>query len=146
MFFVFLDDPNVQPRTDKAVNESEEFCCMFSSKLDDCRLLFGAEMDGFESENTVDIDAIDLNSLNFVELKVNRRPLNKWNEQSFLRYKLRNWWSQCYLVGVSRMIVGQRTDRGIVDELEVLDINRESKKASVKFAKKFTLVVLLKLV
>lgn len=104
---------------------------MFSSKLDGCRLLFGAEMDGIESEKTIDIEATDLNTLNFVELKVNRRPLNKWNEQSFLRYKLRNWWCQCYLVGISRMIVGQRTDRGVVDGLDVLDINQESKKASV---------------
>lgn len=130
---MYLDDPKVKPRTDTPVNESEEFCCMFSTKLDKCCLLFGAEMDGIESEETVDIEATDLNSLKFVELKCNRRPLNKWNEQSFLRYKLRNWWCQCYLVGVSRMIVGQRTDRGVVDELQVLDINKESKKASVWF-------------
>lgn len=129
---MYLDNPDVTPRTDTPVNESEEFCCMFSSKLEECRLLFGAEMDGIESENTIDIETADLNSLSFVELKVNRRPLNHRNELSFLRYKLRSWWCQCFLVGVSRMIVGVRTDRGIVDELQMLDINQEIKKASVK--------------
>jgi hypothetical protein len=43
----------------EAVNENEEFCCMFKSRLGDSSLLFGAEMDGFQLSDNCDSKSKD---------------------------------------------------------------------------------------
>lgn len=114
------------------VNESEEFCAMFTSKLNGMQLLYGAEMDGIESDQLVDLTTCNLERVNFVELKVHRRASNGRQQQNFYRYKVRNWWCQCFLVGVSKVIMGERDDDGIVDELHTLDINEIAKGGKVR--------------
>ena len=59
------------------VIESEEFCCMFRTRLGAHSIVYGAEMDGLEVNDrlnglTGDVDGIDLNGETFVELKTSR--------------------------------------------------------------------------
>lgn len=87
-----IDNPSKKPPTDEPVNECEEFCCMFSTTLNGQRILYGAEMDGIESDHSYDLNDVDLNQLNFVELKVKIREQNHRQKQNYHRFKLRNWW------------------------------------------------------
>ncbi len=65
----------------KPVNENEEFCAMYRTRLGNHSVVYGAEMDGFQLKNPIDpdtcegmnIDEIDLNQDGFfVELKTSR--------------------------------------------------------------------------
>ena len=62
------------------VIESEEFCCMFRTRLGAHSIVYGAEMDGLEVSDGLKLrhgpnasaDGIDLNCETFVELKTSR--------------------------------------------------------------------------
>ncbi|XP_055305374.1 decapping nuclease DXO homolog [Sitodiplosis mosellana] len=120
--YILTDKPSEKPPTNVAVNEAEEFCCMFSTTLNGQRILYGAEMDGIESDDTNDLDHVDLNQFKFVELKVKLREQNHRQKQNYHRFKLRNWWCQSFLVNIKRIIVGTRTSDGIVNELSTVDV------------------------
>lgn len=127
-----LDSP--APDTTAPVQESEEFCAMFSTTLEGKRLLYGAEMDGILSPNKpIDKDNPSpdvLNRLEFVEVKVKRRETNQRQVDNFYRFKTRNWWCQSFLVNVGKIFVGFRDDRGIVDEIQEMslkELDRESR-------------------
>lgn len=54
----------------------------------------------------------------FVEVKVKRRETNQRQISNFYKFKARNFWSQCFLVGIDRVHVGIRNDEGIVEEIK----------------------------
>lgn len=126
-----LDNPSEKPPTNVPVNEAEEFCCMFSTTLNGQRILYGAEMDGIESNDTQDLDNADLNQFKFVELKVKLREQNHRQKQNYHRFKLRNWWCQSFLVNIKKIIVGTRTTDGIVNELSTVDVKDIPKQCQV---------------
>lgn len=95
---------------------------MFESKLDNIRLMYGAEMDGIDSDVKVDLDNVDLNLLKFVEVKSRIRAHKPFQHDNFLKFKLRNWWCQSFLVNIKEVLVGVRDHRGIVDELQTFDL------------------------
>ncbi|XP_053685218.1 decapping nuclease DXO homolog [Sabethes cyaneus] len=124
---VLTDDPNSEPNTSAPVVESEEFCCLFSTTLENKRILYGAEMDGIFSQTPINRDQIDatlLNRLQFVEVKVKRRESNQRQADNFFRFKSIKWWCQSFLVNVQRLFVGLRNDRGIVDEITEMSLKQ----------------------
>lgn len=131
VFFLYTEQPTVQPNTNEPVNENEEFCCMFKTRLGDSQLLYGAEMDGIDSSETVDMNTVDLNSLNFVELKVKLKEERENQHRNYLRFKLRNWWCQSFLVNIRNIIVGTRNRVGIVTQITELDVRSFPKEAKV---------------
>lgn len=104
---------------------------MFSTTLNGQRILYGAEMDGIEGEKPSDLNKVDLNQCKFIELKVKLREQHQRQQQNYLRFKLRNWWCQSFLVNIKKIIVGTRTDDGIVDELSTLDVRDITKQCKV---------------
>lgn len=130
-FFISLDDPLKKPETNTPVNENEEFCCMFSTKLNEQRLLYGAEMDGIECQAACDIETIDLNECKFVELKVKLKEQFHRQKQNFLRFKLRNWWCQCFLANIKKVIFGTRNADGIVCNITPMHVNDIPKQVEV---------------
>lgn len=120
-----------KPETNEPVNENEEFCCMFSTKLNNQRLLYGAEMDGIECEAAYDIDNVDLNKCKFIELKVKLKEKFGRQKQNFLRYKLRNWWCQCFLANIKKVIYGTRNADGIVCDITPIHVNDIPKQVGV---------------
>lgn len=95
---------------------------MFKTKLTGKRLLYGAEMDGIEKVERVDLNEADMNKLEFVELKVKLREEHKNQKINNLRFRLRNWWCQCFLANIKKIVVGTRSPAGIVDEMTELDV------------------------
>ncbi|XP_017064450.1 decapping nuclease DXO homolog [Drosophila eugracilis] len=115
--------PQCKPVTNKPVNECEEFMAMFQGKLNEIELLFGAEMDCVVSQVPVDFkDPKVLNSLNFVELKTSAHNMTHKQLRSFDNYKSANWWSQSFLVGITRIYAGLRDPEGKVQEIKEFDV------------------------
>lgn len=122
MISLYTDTPTIEPYTSVPVLEATEFCCMFTAKLENTSILFGAEMDGIDSKEIVDLSKTNLNDLKFTELKCRIRPSNQRQIDNFYRFKTINWWCQSYLTNVQKIIVGLRTENGIVDELESINV------------------------
>lgn len=95
---------------------------MFTTRLENTRILYGAEMDGIESNSAVDLSVINPNDLKFTELKVSLKVSNERQMQSFNRFKTRNWWCQSYLANVQKIVVGVRSPNGIVNRLESMNV------------------------
>lgn len=118
------------------VDENEEFCCMFSTTLAGQKLLYGAEMDGIETDTLQDLNSVDLNQFQFIEMKVKLREQHERQKQNYLRFKLRNWWCQSFLANVKKIVVGTRDKSGVVDNLSVLnvkDIPKQNRVGSCTF-------------
>lgn len=110
-----------KPDTNAPVNETEGFYCMYTATLNEQRLLFSAEMDGMESDVALDIENVDLNECKFIELKVKLVETDK-QERNFFRFTLRDWWCQCFLANIKKIIVGYRNEDGIVRELSTIHV------------------------
>jgi len=110
------------------LNENEEFCCMFRSKLGQFRLVYGAEMDCYVDRNVQ--DSCPLRTDKFVEFKTARKPSHPGQLNTLYRFKYLKWWLQSFLVGIPTVIVGWRDDAGIVHEVE--DINVRSMPRSAR--------------
>ena len=57
-------DNTTTSTTINPVNENEEFCCIFRSRLGSHSIVYGAEMDGFRlksSQDLRDLEFLDLN-------------------------------------------------------------------------------------
>ena len=125
------------------VIESEEFCCMFRTRLGAHSIVYGAEMDGLEVNDrlnglTGDVDGIDLNGETFVELKTSRivehpgqvgwtgnfpekllhhHQNSVFQERTLKKFKQIKWWCQSFLVGVPTIVCGFRDDDGVVEKV-----------------------------
>lgn len=95
---------------------------MFTTRLENTSILFGAEMDGIESSTVVDLTKTNLNDLKFTEVKVRIKPMNQRHANNFDRFKSRNWWCQSHLTNIPKIVVGYRTENGIVDELKTINV------------------------
>jgi len=104
------------------VNENEEFCCLFRTRLGTHSIVYGAEMDGYRlrtpSEGPLNLDDFDLNQDgHFIELKTSRVIDSPRLEASFARHKIIKWWCQSFLVCIPVVVCGFRNDHGIVNRL-----------------------------
>ena len=107
-FKCYSIDPKLKSHSERdeskhdPVNENEEFCCVFKSRLGSNSLLYGAEMDGFkmaDASKRCDVAALDLsNDGVFVELKTSRLIENDRQWNSFCRFKTQKWWAQSFMV------------------------------------------------
>jgi RAT1-interacting protein len=118
--FIFADGPDAMPDPSKPVVESEEFCCMFESRMGDLSVLYGAEMDGIRA--TGDCTDFDLNQQEWVEVKAKLRESHPRQVTSYHKFKARNWWCQSFLVGIDRIVVGVRNEAGIVEAIEEVSL------------------------
>lgn len=130
LYFLYIkDSPNSQPDTLEPVNESEEFCCLFSTKLGTNSLLYGAEMDGVCSKNMLEAP-VDWKTIKFIELKTNR-TIETDNQYRNYQKKLLKWWCQSFIVGIENVMCGMRTDSGLVFELNNIKVSDMPKTCKV---------------
>ncbi|XP_069672153.1 decapping and exoribonuclease protein-like isoform X2 [Periplaneta americana] len=126
--YMTSDKPGREPDSSQPVNEREELCVMFRTKLNSHRLLFGAEMDGVNSKTAINSCA-ELAQAEFIELKTSRQIETRRQDDNFRRFKLIKWWGQSFLVGIKEVICGFRDDRGIVHRLEPFEVSKLPKMA-----------------
>lgn len=89
-------------------------------------------MDGIECEQKVDLEQIDFNRMRFVELKTKIQAQNEHQQRNFMRFKSLNWWSQSFLVGIEKILVGNRARNGIVNSIEELRLDDLRRNCRVK--------------
>ena len=100
--------PQAPPDTSAPVNENEEFCCLFRSKVHEaglfmaelsnlyiCQvggmsLVYGAEMDAYDSKEKVH-SGEKLKPEKFVEMKTSRIVENERQDRTFRRFKILKW-------------------------------------------------------
>ncbi|XP_018006709.1 decapping and exoribonuclease protein [Hyalella azteca] len=94
-------------------DENESYCVIVRTQLSEHSLLYGAEVDGMDKK------LYSSNRLprptDLIELKTHR--LSRARTQSLPKYKMRETWVQCALVGIPRVVCGFRDDRGVVRRL-----------------------------
>ncbi|XP_063697940.1 decapping nuclease DXO homolog [Culicoides brevitarsis] len=115
--YLMAEAPNARPRPELPVKEAEEFCLMYQATLNGHKMLYGAEMDGVDTKNEVK-NLKDLQNVKQVELKVKREEQKYYQKQNFVKFKQIKWWCQSFLVGIERVLVGLRDDKGIVYRVE----------------------------
>lgn len=127
--YMCSDHPRSRPDPSAPVNENEELCVIFTSKLNERRLLFGAEIDGVLNCDHEIRGCEDLAQSRLVELKTNRQIDNPSQYNSFQRYKLLKWWVQSHLVGIKYILCGFRNDKGVVQKLRQFNVSKIPDKA-----------------
>ncbi|XP_028038221.1 decapping nuclease DXO homolog [Bombyx mandarina] len=138
--FMTSDHPEANPNPDVPVDETEEFSLVLTTKLNNHKIIYGAEMDAIRCDKVVvpsppsnDADPQTvleyLCDKEFIELKTNRHIENNKQEINFRRYKCKKWWCQSFLVGVDTILCGFRNDKGIVEELKVFTVKELSKQS-----------------
>ena len=127
-------DVNRRPANPEPVVESEEFCCVYRTRLGPHSIVFGAEMDAIQPRSDGEVigdkETIDLNEDTFVELKTSRNIEHEGQERSFCRFKLLKWWCQSFLVGIPEVICGFRDDDGLVHTITQFDMKDIVRKGS----------------
>lgn len=98
-------------RQGKIVNTNAEYNGVFRSSLGPHKLLFGAEIDG-----------LDENKTDYIELKTTSTLSHK-NINTFQNKILLKWWTQSYIAGVPKIIVGCRNEKQQVEALNELRVN-----------------------
>ena len=99
----------------ESVNTNIQFCSVFKSKIGSHSLLLGGEVDAILD----DFDP-DNHQASYIELKTNKVINNDRQLRSFEKFKLIKVWSQSFLSGVSRIIIGFRNDDGILVSHETI--------------------------
>lgn len=120
--------PESLPDTNMAVNEAEEFCCVFRSRLDRFSLVYGAEMDGYDIREKVE-QGEKLLPNKFVEMKTSRMIEHDRQRNNFFRFKVMKWWGQSFLVGIEEIVCGWRNDNGIVSDIQSFSVESLPKSA-----------------
>lgn len=133
--YMFSKDPNIKPNGDEPANANEEFCVMFSTRINGTLVLYGAEVDGVESDVAIDERNKLLDGVKLVEVKTNRIIFNQRGEKTFIRKTLK-WFCQSFLVGIENIYVGFRDQNGIVKEVVKYPVNDLPKKATGMWDKK----------
>lgn len=129
--FLTAESPGGPVLSEDPVNENTEFCCLFRTRLGKLSLVYGAEMDAYQSSSRVE-QGEPLRPGNFVEMKTSRNIEQDRQERSFRRYKQLKWWAQSFLVGTKEVLCGWRDDSGLVSRLESFSV-RELPRGAVEW-------------
>lgn len=87
-------NPGECPNTEAPVDENEEFCCLFRTRICGTSIVYGAEMDAYKANRRLNEGEV-LNPDKFVEMKTSRMIDNERQDRSF-RLKI-NFWTWIYI-------------------------------------------------
>ena len=93
-----------------------DLCFVYRTRLNEHSLVYGAEMDCFESIVKLD-EPLDSNLFESVELKTCKHIENERHRNSFKRFKTMKWYNQSFLINVKKISVGYWRNQHIVDEI-----------------------------
>jgi len=102
-------------------NWSEEFCCLFRTRIGKVSVVYGAEMDAYQSDKIIKPEE-PLLPEKFLELKTSRIIETDNQNRNFRKFKLLKWWSQSFLVGTRQIQCGWRDDDGLVSDLQTFNV------------------------
>lgn len=107
----------IEGREDAVVSNYAQYCSIVRTGFGKTKIVIGGEVDAIETykpkDKTLPID--------WVELKTSAEISNERDQIKFER-KLLKFWAQSFLIGVPKIIVGFRTQQGLLQRLEELDV------------------------
>ncbi|KAF7616460.1 hypothetical protein AFLA_004520 [Aspergillus flavus NRRL3357] len=106
----------IESRDELVVNNNAQYCSIVRTGIGKTRLIIGGEVDAvWDCKPARKEDVI-----HWVELKTSAEIRNDRDMVKYER-KLLKFWAQSFLLGVPKIIVGFRDERGIVHRLEELE-------------------------
>lgn len=106
---------------DAKVNEKEYYISIIKAKLNEHRMLFGAEVDCYDSSITRNPN---MSMCQYIELKTTIDRGNR-NISDISDEKLLKYWIQSYLAGIPKIVVGYRSrSNGILKKTETFQTNK----------------------
>ncbi|KAK2734026.1 decapping endonuclease targeting mRNA [Myotisia sp. PD_48] len=103
----------IESRINDVVNNNPQYCSVVRTGIGSTRMLLGGEVDAlWDCKPDLKDDPI-----NWVELKTSAVIRNSSDAITFER-KLLKFWAQSFLLGVPKIIVGRRTQDGLLVDLE----------------------------
>jgi len=106
----------IESRTTEIVNNKAQFCSIVKTAFADISLVLGGEVDAVWDAKSGSPE----DSSNYVELKTTKQLSTLRDEAAFER-KLLRFWSQSFLLGVQKIIVGERNNDGILLRVREMD-------------------------
>ncbi|KAI9202292.1 RAI1 like PD-XK nuclease-domain-containing protein [Polychytrium aggregatum] len=110
-------DPSSDSTEPKLINTNEQFCSVCKTKLGDLSLIIGGEVD-CQTEGARDPANP---SANYIELKTNKVFKHERQQFNFEKFKLLRIWAQSFLLGIPKVVLGFRTEEGILSHLETMN-------------------------
>lgn len=112
------EKPGMPAATGAPVVERESLQAVARSRLGKHNIIICGEVDALDNavQNERSMEK-------YVELKTRIIPKDEMQEKKFRRYKLWNWWSQSYLMGLKRVICGFRDHKGVVRYLKEYSVD-----------------------
>ncbi|KAI8911491.1 RAI1 like PD-XK nuclease-domain-containing protein [Gorgonomyces haynaldii] len=108
-------EPNgFMERDQGQVNTNVQFCSVFSTKLNQHRIVMGGEVDCLYRKRKED-------KYSYCELKTNRVIVSDRQQRNLIKYKLLKTWIQSFLIGVKHVIFGYRDDQGLLQQIQVYE-------------------------
>ncbi|KTW27348.1 hypothetical protein T552_04156 [Pneumocystis carinii B80] len=105
----------IEHRNDIIVNNHVQYCSVVRTSLDKTTLVMGGEVDcAWDAKPDPPENPVP----NYVELKTTRSLTSHSARRTFELHKLLKFWSQSFLLGIPRIIVGFRTDDGYLESIE----------------------------
>ncbi|PSS10595.1 hypothetical protein M430DRAFT_21950 [Amorphotheca resinae ATCC 22711] len=105
----------IEGRENLIVNNHAQYCSVVKTGIGNTALILGGEVDA-----VWDVKPSDGSPVNWVELKTSAEIRNDRDMVTFER-KLMKFWIQSFLLGVPKIIVGFRTQDGILKRIEEID-------------------------
>ncbi|CAG9807070.1 unnamed protein product [Chironomus riparius] len=113
------------PGASLPVYKREEFCVLMSRKVDDYKILFGAEIDGVNSKSVIGtLDELKTSNLIEIKLRKYKEGPNKLDANRSIE-----WWCQSCIASVDIIHVGIH-DQGVIKNLETLQTKKLQHKYS----------------
>lgn len=117
----------IESREDETVSNYAQYCSIVRTGFGKVKMVIGGEVDAVMAYKPGDRSK----PTDWVELKTTAIVTND-KEQFKYERKLLKFWAQSFLLGVPRIIVGYRTQQGMLEHLEELDVQTIPDKVKLK--------------
>ncbi|KAJ6264805.1 hypothetical protein Dda_0957 [Drechslerella dactyloides] len=119
----------IENRDREVVNNKAQYCSIVKTGFGSCSLIIAGEVDAIWDCKPMNPG----NPINYVELKTSRE-IQSHSQQFNFEKKLQRFWAQSFLLGVPKLIIGFRSDSGILRSVDIRDtqsIPSKMKKAHI---------------
>ena len=106
----------IESRESETVSNYAQYCSIVRTGFGKTKLIIGGEVDAVEASKPEDRSL----PINWVELKTTAEVRND-KDLVKLERKLLKFWAQSFLLGVPKIVVGYRSQQGILQHLEELE-------------------------
>jgi RAT1-interacting protein len=106
----------IESRENQIVSNYAQYCSIVRTGFGKVKMIIGGEVDAVLDYKPED----KTQPINWVELKTSAIVRND-RDQVKLERKLLKFWAQSFLLGVPKIVVGYRSQQGILERLEELD-------------------------